>query len=270
MQVRWQDTPSQWASVGYVGIGDVYVIAGQSNASGRGTNLQSYSHSWLKAGLFGNDYKWKELADATDDGTGQIDNVSADGLGGTFGAYGSYWPLLATQMMAARGVPVAFIPTSKGGTSILGNSTPDWHIPTTHTDRTTLYGSMIYRAQQMPNGVRAVLWHQGEQDMGTAAAGTGMAQATYSANLTALANAVYADIGAPLIPAKLQVCSAVNSANEALINNAIGAAWGTGHIVTGPDLSALTDDGDGFHLKTDGKLQSAADLWWSALSGAGY
>ena len=54
------------ATVPFVGVGDIYVIAGQSNASGRGNRLNHAVHPVLKAGLFGNDDHWGPLVDPTD------------------------------------------------------------------------------------------------------------------------------------------------------------------------------------------------------------
>ena len=53
-------------SVRFVGVGDIYVIAGQSNASGRGIADSRSSHETLRAGLFGNDDRWRELRDPVD------------------------------------------------------------------------------------------------------------------------------------------------------------------------------------------------------------
>ncbi|OWY58578.1 hypothetical protein B7486_79210, partial [cyanobacterium TDX16] len=61
VEVRLAEAPDAVVSVAPVGIGDVFIVAGQSNASGRGTNPQPVSHPVLKAGVFGNDYVWHEL-----------------------------------------------------------------------------------------------------------------------------------------------------------------------------------------------------------------
>jgi hypothetical protein len=239
------------ASAAYVGIGDVLVIAGQSNASGRGTNSQSYSHATLKASLFGNDYTWRELADPTDSITNQGDAISKE----TSQAGGSLWPLLATSFLADQGVPVAFIPCAKGGTRIA-----DWLPGVNHQDRATLYGSMVYRALQ--SGCKAVLWWQGEGD-----AQDGTSQATYNSRLDSLANEIQADLGVKLMPCKLQN---ITAAGETGINAAIAEAWGdNANVLTGPDLSDIATDDD-VHLQTDAKLLDAAGRWWAALQTAFY
>jgi hypothetical protein len=255
LEVRLTDYVDRSRSVANIGVGDVFVIAGQSNASGRGTNSQTYSHATLKAGLFKNAYTWIELADPTDSATGQIDTVSSDT---SPAAAGSIWPLLATLHMADQGVPVAFVPTAKGGTSITS-----WVPGGDHADRATLYGSMKYRASV--TGAKAVLWWLGETDAINA-----MDQVTFNGHLDTIANAVQTDLGVKLMACKLQNCTGIADANEAAINAAIAEAWGdNANVLTGPDLSDIASD-DSYHLMTDAKLLEAATRWWMAMDAALY
>lgn len=254
LEVRLADYTDVNQSVSYVGIGDVFVIAGQSNASGRGTNYQGYGHATLKATIFANDGTWKEMADPTDSVASQLDSVSADtGL-----AAGSIWPLLATSIMANQNVPIAFVPCAMGSTSITA-----WQPGANHVDRTTLYGSMNYRAQIA--GAKIVLWWQGETDALAA-----MAQATYNGHLDTLAAAIASDIGCKIMPCRLQNSSGISDANEAAINAAIAEAWSDNvNVLPGPDLSDIGSD-DAYHLQGDVKLATAASRWWSSLQSALY
>ncbi len=236
-------------SVQYVGVGDVFVIAGQSNASGRGTRYQKYSHPTLMAGMLGNNYAWRELADPVDLASGTIDAVSNDSTA----AKGSYWPLLATMVMQDQDVPVAFIPTAKGGSTI-----EQWQ-PSDKYNRDTLYGAMLNRAL-WAGGVRAVLWHQGEND---ALART--ASELYAQQLSVLAGAIWDDLHVPLIPAQLQAISVSSPQTTWEINQGILLAQRQNtHVLAGPDLSDIITD-DPAHLMTDAKLQEAARRWWEAL-----
>jgi hypothetical protein len=243
LEFRYSGDISIMGSVANVGIGDVYICAGQSNMSGRGTSNQSYSHATLKACLFGNDYQWKQLVDPYDSASGQIDTVSSDT------ATGSFIPLLATLLMDSESVPVAFIPAAKGGTAITA------HLPgADHQDRSTLYGSMVYRALQA-GGVKAVLWWQGESDVIS-----GVSQATYNGHMDTIANAVDADLGVKLIPAKLQNITQ----DETAVNAAIGEAWSdNANVLTGPDLFTVVNDG--LHVISSAALQDAAERWAAIL-----
>lgn len=238
---------ADWAE--YVGIGDLFVVAGQSNASGRATNYQTYSHPTLKAGLFGNDYQWVELADPTDSNNGQVDVVSQE----SSTPAGTIWPIIADSIMANYNIPVGFIPTAKGATTIL-----QWLPRADRYDRETLFGSMATRADSV--GVRAVLWWQGEYD-----ARNKVTAADYNTRLDSIANTIQAELGAKIMPCLLQNSSVLDDADEAVIRTATSTAWGDNvNVLEGPDFSDLTSD-DTYHLMTDAKIDSAANRFWRKI-----
>lgn len=224
LTVRWTNNTSDNASVTYIGVGDVFLVGGQSNAVGEMVTNKPYYHPTLKAGLFGNDYAWKELADPTDSNSGQVDSVSSDASVG-----GSAWLTLATYLMQDQGVPVAFVPCA-----LVGSVISSWQPAANHQDRTTLYGSMNYRGQQ--TGCKAVLWWQGESD-----AVNGTSEATYNSNLDTLANAVASDLGVKLIPCKIfNLDQSPWTSDNTNVNNAIAAAWSdNSNVAEGPDFSDL-------------------------------
>jgi len=233
-----------------VGIGDVFACMGQSNMVGQATNLQSYSQSnGVNAALFGNDYSWHDLRDPYDSSMNQLDPVSSDG--GL--EHGSWVTPLATSILARTGVPVAFIPCAKGATQIIS-----WLPGTNHQDRSTLYGDCVYRINAAGGKVRAVLWDQGESDVQSGPTDP----ALYGSRLTTIANAVYTDVGASLMPAKLQPLAGF-ALIEAALNAEIVSLWGTGHIVAGPDFSACTDDG--IHFASDADVACAATAAYNAM-----
>ncbi|HEX3052698.1 MAG TPA: sialate O-acetylesterase [Aggregatilineaceae bacterium] len=239
-------------TLSYVGIGDVFVIAGQSNAVQLGANNQVYSHASLKAGMFGNDYRWRELTDPIDIGTNQVDAVSKDVTVG-----GSCWVLLASLIMADQGVPVAFVPCAMTGTRIA-----DWQPNANHYLRTTLYGSMAHRAKNAVQGVKCVLWWQGESNVTS-----GTDQATYNTGLDTVANTINGDLGVKLMACKLEDLSAYGIGyDESTINAAIAEAVGdNANVLAGPDLSGITPGGDHLHFTTNAELATLAGLWWAAL-----
>jgi hypothetical protein len=235
-------------SVGYVGIGDVFIVAGQSNAEGQGTTYNTYSNNLgIKAGMFPNDYRWSELGDPVNHCDNCVDVVLFTQLG-----KGSPWPLLATNIMNSTGFPVAFIGCALGGSSI-----QDWQPDTNHLLRTTLYGSMNYKSSEM--GARAVLFHQGEQDVSL-----GTSQAVYNAKLDILANAINSDIGVPILVAKLH-----NHNNPTVVNAAISEAISDNvNVKLGADNTGITTAPDGLHFTTDLEIQGLANRWWTALQNA--
>lgn len=249
LTVRLKGTAYQ-DTVSYVGVGDIFMIAGQSNAVGTYTNAQSYSHATLKAGLFGNDYQWKELVDHTDDATGAIDVISANAP-----SYdGSVWPVVATHYLADMGIPCAFVPCAAGGVYVA-----NWVPGGDHLDRNTLYGSMYYKSLFV-GGCKAVLWHQGESD---AADDFG---AFYNANLDLLANGIGTDMSVPLVAARLQQFPGATTEAIAAVNAAINEAIGDNvNVVAGPDLSDLDTTPDSFHFKTDEQATEVGLRWWNAI-----
>ena len=250
-EIRYTDS-LETTTVAYVGVGDVFLIAGQSNAAGAADNQQIYAHPTLKAGLFGNDYVWHELYDKTDDTNGQIDTVSLDiGLG-----Y-SMWPNLASFFLTNQAVPCAFIPCALGGVAIT-----QWMATVTHTNRATLYGSAAWRGGTNAVGpIKGILWWQGESDMINT-----NSTVFYYSNLTLLASNFYADLGVKMVVPKLQNCTALTSLQQSNINAAITNAWALNSsvIVAGPDMSGINTD-DAYHLRTTAKLKQAAALWWAAM-----
>lgn len=235
--------------VAHVGVGEVFTIAGQSNASGYGLNNQVYT-SVQPGRVYGNDGVWRSLVDPVDSPFMQIDTVSKETT--VSGGFGSIWPLVASQLADALGCPVAVIPTPLGGTTIL-----QWQPGADHYDRSTLFGSMQYRSR---SGVRAIFVWQGESD-----ALGGTARATYNSRLDTFANTAHTDLGVKTMWCKLQNSSGALDVNEAIINGAIGDAWAdNANVLTGPDLSDIASEDD-FHIRTDALLATVAARWVSAI-----
>jgi Carbohydrate esterase, sialic acid-specific acetylesterase len=237
-----------------VGVGDVYVIAGQSNASGRAGRWYDDHVPGLRAAMFGNDYRWQDLHDPVDSPVGQVDGVSLDKHPG-----GSVWPLVASRLMLADQAPVAFIPCALGGTRI-ERWQPDAP-PTLHGDR--LFDSMRRRIRAAGGRVRAVLWWQGEAD-----ARLQTPHRTYERLLGRLATAVRRDCRAPLVAAQIgdfrpQVspAAAVNAVRLAQADS-----WTRPGIVSGP---VLYDIGlrRHVHVVHDADVRAAADRWAAAIIG---
>ncbi len=169
-------------------VGNVVVlVAGQSNASGRGDPYPPANAPPIAAvRMLGNDYAWKLASEPLDDGTGQVDTVSAEVAGDP--PANSLGVALGTLLHdGGTGLPVGgryvyLIPTAKGGTSLAGNANdPNGWLPggTSLADRTYLFGSAVFRgrtsagleagapASAVPaqgGPVNVVYWYQGESD----------------------------------------------------------------------------------------------------------
>ena len=129
---------SNTAIVQRVGVGDLYLTAGQSNSANHGepgTNTDDRVSA-------------KNYADGAW-------SLAADPMPGASGTGGSVWTRLGTLLTSASNVPVGFICVGVGGTPV-----GYWVPPSTEG-----YLRLKAAAQAFPaNGFRAVLWHQGESD----------------------------------------------------------------------------------------------------------
>jgi hypothetical protein len=251
VSVRFTSNVNITASKNYIGVGDIYVVAGQSNASGRGKTNQVYSHPTLKASLFGNDDVWKHLTDPHDKNINQVDVVSSDPL-----AKGSFVPHLATHILSNTSIPIAFIPASMGGTSM-----EQW------SPAGELYASMARRINAVGGNIKAVLWFQGESD----SSATGVVG--YVDQLNEFVDSVYAEFGAPTVIGMLGSATS-NGEGRSYVRIAQKEVIETNsHAVQGPamyDVNIDDETCDGTHFCSNNDLQIFGTRWWYALSKAFY
>lgn len=255
LSVRFTDAPSIARSVADVGVGWVFILAGQSNVDGAGDRSHIYKHPTLKPTVFreSSSGAWR---------------VANDPIGSN-SSRGTVWPLLATHIMANTGVPVGFIETAKGGTGLA--SPRDW--PKENPTIENRYALMLdVVARSNVNGATLVLWHQGETD---AFNGNPDMREIYRNELTLLAQNMMADLpGSPMLAAA-QIGQRNLEAPAGLdqIRAAQSDAWSDANILPGPVLYDIdlgpdplaNPNGDYVHFKSDEHLQMLADRWWMAL-----
>lgn len=270
VEVRFSNATSITSSKSYVGIGDLFVIAGDSNGVGQGTSNQSYSHASLKASLFKNNDSWGELIDPTDSNSGQSGaRASYDtGIGGSF------WPLFATKYMADRSIPVGFIAAAKNGSAISGAaSATSWQRKTSSpSDTTTLYGDMYTKITAAGGSIKAVLFFEGANDLRIVTPSNYNLYRTY---VNTFVNDVMSDFGVKTmhsivgdcIPAYFADCGPLSDIHYS--RQVIYDVWGTNsNIFPGPtlyDINKDTPDGDGIHYRSNSTLQTVADRTWLAV-----
>lgn len=159
LSIRFSNSTGIVATQVYVGVGDVFLVAGQSNHVGKSSvyvaPVAPASNPTWRSVKRGKDGVWKlheETASAKFDGETSVYSVNQDPT-----PQGSYFGALATKIMAG-GVPVAFVPVAKGSTSLSA-----WAV---NTATTSLYGAALAVAAKLA-GYRAVLWWQGENETQT-------------------------------------------------------------------------------------------------------
>ena len=179
----------------------VLLVAGQSNASGRGEPLSGWPHAGDgSVRMLGNDYVWRDASEPLDDPRGQLDEVSED----SDPRY-SFGSRVGELLVDATGFETYLIPAATGGVSVV-----EW-LPSAPLERSTLYGSAHFRSlvsaalqtnpvssQPHPSEggpVNAVVWYQGESD--------GTRRSSFVRNTNQVMDAFTAHLGAPVIYVQL-------------------------------------------------------------------
>ncbi len=157
-------------TAGNIVCGDVYLITGQSNAVATdfGKDDPAFRSEWIRTfGTMSGDAKGFT-------GWGNAVHRSRDAGKLQIG----YWGMeLGRRLVESHKVPVCFINGAVGGTRI------DQHQRNMSdpTDVTTIYGRLLWRVRQarLTHGVRAIIWHQGENDQGADGPTGGYGYETY-------------------------------------------------------------------------------------------
>lgn len=224
LSVRYNTDHSANAAVTPVGVGDLFLLAGQSNMEGEGTNHQPYLPP--DTGAFASVYSggWAEI----------IDPVGGGG--------GSFIPWIANALVdsAFLGYPVAFIPTA-----VFGSPISSW------APGQANFIAATAAVAAAGGAVKTVLWLQGETD-----ALNGVSQSTYKAAIDATAAGFLAAFGAPTMVAVLENFgvsppTAGTAAIQAAQRQCVGAP---NYTAFQPDLSDILTTPDSVHILTDPRL----------------
>jgi len=132
----------------------LFILAGQSNMSGRGDIPQPAPTPNPKIYVFGNDYQWRLAADPIDDPHNQADKVSED-------ENAAFSPALPFAMELSNQRPellIGLIPCAMDDTTI-----QNWQ---RNQSEQTLYGSCLKRARTASKmgTISGILFFQGESD----------------------------------------------------------------------------------------------------------
>lgn len=182
-------------------VGDVWILAGQSNMQGVGNRLDNETPD-PRVNLFAMNHEWRLAEDPLHILPESPDSVHADpswtpeekaakvqatrdgnkgvGLGLSF----------AKEMLRRTNRPVGLIASAHGGTSMA-----QWDPALRDQGGESLYGSMYKQVMAAAGGkVRGVLWYQGESDANPEAA------AVFREKFKALVAAFRTDFNAPELP----------------------------------------------------------------------
>jgi hypothetical protein len=247
--------------VEHFGVGEVFVVAGQSNSANHGEENQTTA-TGLVAAFDGE--RWQ---------------LAQDPQPGASGNGGSFMPPFGDRIATHFGVPAGIVACGVGATSVRewlpsGATFPN---PPTLTNHVRLradgqwesdgeiYARFIQRLKQLgPGGFRAVLWHQGESDANQADASRTLSGMLYHKYLKDLIAGSQRDLGwnAPWFVAKATYHNPADQGSPE-IRAAQAALWEEGIASEGPDTDALQGKfrdggGRGVHFSGAGLREHAA------------
>ncbi|HEX8911352.1 MAG TPA: sialate O-acetylesterase [Humisphaera sp.] len=251
------------AVVEHVGVGEVFVVAGQSNSANHGEEKQTTRTKRVAAF----DGKAWRLAD--------------DPQPGASGKGGSFLPPFADAIAERFDVPVGLIGCGIGATSVrewLPKGATFPNPPTiegrvgkrpdgTWESKGAAFATLVERMRSAgPRGFRAVLWHQGESDANQKDPTRTLPGKLYRAYMEQLIreSGKLAGWDAPWFVAQVSYHVPGDEASPD-IRDAQAALWKDGVALQGPDSDALKGDlrergGKGVHFSGKG-LRAHAAAW---------
>lgn len=251
------------ASVEHAGVGEIFVVTGQSNSANHGEELQT-----PKSGLV-----------VTFDGKAW--RPANDPQPGASGGGGSFIPPFGDAVAARLKVPVGIVATGVGATSVrewLPRGTRFANPPTltgnvsqrpdgSWESKGDLFDRLVARMRQLgPGGFRAVLWHQGESDANQKDASRTLPGDQYRRFLEQLIVDSNRSIGweVPWFVALVSYHTPDDTGSED-IRAAQRALWDAKVALPGPDSDALVGDlrdggGKGVHFSGKG-LREHGGRW---------
>ncbi len=249
------------AAIEHIGIGEIFVVAGQSNSANHGEEKQRTQTGRV----------------ATFDG--QHWQLANDPQPGASGNGGSFLPPFGDAMAEHLNVPVGFIACGIGATSVrewLPRGTPFPNPPTLTSRVQQLPGGgweskgdafemFVGRLKALgPHGFRAVLWHQGESDANQQDSTRTLPGDLYRDQLERIIRESRREIGwdAPWFVAQVSYHAPGDEASSD-IRAAQASLWKDGIALEGPDSDMIKGDlrengGRGVHFSGAGLREHAA------------
>lgn len=137
----------------HIGVGDLYIIAGQSNASGTGKG-EAEDGPLLGVHVFANDEQWKLGVHPVEDATDTLHPITITSV---FHGH-SPWIAFAKSIYKKTGIPVGLIPTALGGSPLAM-----W----IHRDNCSgvLFDNMADMLGKAGGRAAGLVWYQGESDI---------------------------------------------------------------------------------------------------------
>jgi hypothetical protein len=268
MRARVDNAVIAESSVEHVGIGEVFVVAGQSNSANHGEVRQSTRTNRVATLA---DKRWQ---------------IANDPQPGASGNQGSFLPPFGDEMARRFDVPIGFVACGIGATSVRewlpkGATFPNPPTIESRVQRQSeilwaskgdAYSMLVSRMKHMGRfGFRAVLWHQGESDANQKDTSRTLPGNLYREYLASVIRNSREDIGwhAPWFVAQVSYHVPGDEASSE-IRDAQASLWKDGIALQGPDSDALKGEmrergGKGVHFSDLG-LREHASRWADKVS----
>lgn len=268
VRVRLAERIVAESMIPHVGVGEVFVVAGQSNSANHGEERTA-----TKTGLV-----------SMQSGSGWL--LAHDPITGASGNGGSFLPHFGDRIAEKFQVPVGLVARGIGATSVREWLPEGIYFPNPPTiesrvrrtdDRQwesdgTAYHSLRKVVEVLgPSGFRAVLWHQGESDANQRDASRTLQGDLYTRYLTTIIEGIRDDAKWP-VPWFVAQASyhTPDDPGSDEIRNAQLAVARSGIALQGPDSDKLQGDyrdqsGRGVHFSAKG-LRAHGDLWFEKVA----
>ncbi|VVB88123.1 Carbohydrate esterase, sialic acid-specific acetylesterase [uncultured archaeon] len=248
LEVRFSNDQVVTSSVPTIGIGDIFLVTGQSNSDCPPDINNSYlnqSNKYIST-VYTHDDVWKKT-----EGSVCWANSSTSG----------WFPLLSDYIIQNTSIPVSWIVTGVGNTEIV-----NWQPGRIYF---TSMQSQLNESTGNTGEIKAVLWYQGEKD---APQGN---YTYYLENLTNYVNGVMAistaktvlvaQIGNVAMPPE-------NRSNKDAVLRAQLTSWDTLTNVSPGVLTydVLLTEPDYIHFKTDEQIRTLDTRWWRVINNSLY
>lgn len=246
LQLRASGDASLGAVVDNVAVGDLLVIAGQSNADGRGDK-----HILLNAANPCLGVKYRHGA------WSKGDDPSAND-----GDWGSPWPIVLGDLIPEQKVPMGFITAAVGSTVVT-----EWRKGGRLYERMF---AMVTAATDGSRRVKAILYYQGENDITHYHSLSALGDYDkYKTGLTAAVGDMHKDFGAPVLVGQINSLVPERWRNDN-VRRAQQEAWSEHPFVFPGAIAYDIRPSDGCHYRTEPNMRAFARRWTLAIQASLY
>lgn len=246
LELRTRGEPALTAIVDHVSVGDLLVIAGQSNADGRGDKHVLLDPANRYVGVKFRHNTWS-----------RGDDPSAND-----GDHGSPWPPVLNELIPDQQVPMGFIAAAVGSTVV-----KEWRKGGRLYDRMV---KMVTVATDGSRRIKAVLYYQGENDITHYHSLSALGDyRQYKSDLTAAVSDFHSDFGVPVLVGQITNLLSDRTKNDN-IRRAQQEQWSEHPAALQGAIAYDIRPSDGVHYREEANLRAFARRWSLAIRASLY